>query len=98
MRVPFRLRRRPAHPGAAAALLLMTDSAADLLALCARIGGTELPAIHTVMGGFVVRMHRESDQVYPKTIRLRALAPNLLLPVDAELVPALLPEEAEALV
>jgi tetratricopeptide (TPR) repeat protein len=96
MKVPFHLRRTTARP--ATALLLLTDSAQELLALCVRIGGPQLPVIHAVAGGFVVRLGQQSDQVYPQTIRLRSLACNLLVPVDADLVPALHGDEAEALV
>jgi tetratricopeptide (TPR) repeat protein len=96
MKVPFHLRHVPPRP--ATALLLLTDRAEELLALCARVGGAGFPAVHAVASGFVVRLGQESEGAYPSTIRLRCLAPNLLLPVDAELVPALLPDEAEALV
>jgi tetratricopeptide (TPR) repeat protein len=96
MKVPFHLRRTTRHP--AVALLLLDESVPELLALCAGLGGPELPAVHAVAGGFLVRLGRESDEAYPRTIRLRCLAPNLLLPADAELAPALLSDEAEALV
>lgn len=94
MKVPFSLRRVGTHP--AQALLLLSDQAADLLALCARL--RRWPAIHAVAGGFLVRLPQPSDVPQPHTIRLRALCPNLLVPVDAELSPALLADEAEALV
>jgi hypothetical protein len=96
MKVPFRLRRIPAQP--ATALLLIEENVEALLALCVRLGGAQWPFIHAVAGGFVVRLPRESDEFHPKTIRLRGLSRGLLLPADAELVPALLPDEAEALV
>ena len=52
MRIPFHLRRTLPRP--AEALLLPAESVAELLALCARLGGDRLPAIHAVAGGFLV--------------------------------------------
>jgi tetratricopeptide (TPR) repeat protein len=70
----------------------------ELLHLCARIGGPSLPAVHSVVGGFLVRLPWPSDDAFPGVIRLRALSPNLFAPVDARLIPALLNDEAGALV
>ncbi len=96
MRIPFHLRRTPPHP--ADALLLPAENVAELLALCARLGGDRLPIIHAVAGGFLIKLFAPSDQPHPNTIRLRALARDLFIPADADLVPALLPDEALALV
>jgi tetratricopeptide (TPR) repeat protein len=57
-----------------------------------------LPPIHAVAGGFLVKLGRPTVAVFPGTIRLRSRTANLFLPVDAELVPALLDDEAAGLV
>jgi tetratricopeptide (TPR) repeat protein len=94
MKSPLRLRRTTPRP--AAALYLPGDAAA-LLRLCARISASSLPAVHAVAGGFVVRLPAPSEEAWPGAVRLRSLANNLLLPVDANLTPALLDDEAAAL-
>jgi hypothetical protein len=91
LKVPFHLRRRPdSEP--AAAVLLCTHATHELLALCARLGGR--PRIHVVADGFLVKLARSTREPIPGVIRLRALADNLFLPVDADLTPALLDAEA----
>jgi tetratricopeptide (TPR) repeat protein len=95
MRVPFQLRRGESRP--AAALLVPGDVEAVLRA-CARLGRAAWPAIHAVAGGFLVRLQAASEEPFPGAIRLRALAANLFVPADADLSPALLEDEAKALV
>lgn len=106
MKVPFILHKTD-RPGAVTAVLLLSESPAELLALCARIAAEApeaarewpaLPPIHTVAGGFLVKLGRPVAAVFPGTIRLRSLAANLFLPADAELVPPLLSDEAAGLV
>lgn len=96
MKVPFRLRRLP-HAAPADGLLLESADAARLLDLCARLGGL-WPAVYSVAGGFVVALAMPTKRRFPGVIRLRRLAANLYVPVDAALVPALLRDEAEGLV
>ncbi len=97
MNTPFRLRKTEA-PGAVAGLLLVSDRAADLLALIAAVGFDRPPNAYAVSGGFLLKLAARPAVPYPNTIRLRALAADLFLPADAELVPALLPDEAAGLV
>ncbi len=93
MKVAFHLRRRP-EPAPAAAVLLETDRAEAVLGLLAGPGPAGL--IHRVAGGFLVEV---GDGARPPlgAIRLRRLAEGLYLPVDADLVPSLLDDEAEGL-
>src|SRR5262249_47991097 len=81
----------------AVALLLPSPDPAAALALCARLGADPLPAIHAVADGFLLRLRQPTTHAYPGVIRLRALADNLLLPVDADLSPALRDDEASGL-
>src|SRR5213596_901195 len=97
MKVPFRLRRRPTS-APAAALLLPSHAAVALVRLCARLGGAELPHVFAVADGFLVKLPRPVETAPPGVVRLRALAADLWVPADAELVPALLDDEAAALV
>src|SRR6266404_2356622 len=97
MNVPYQLRPlTTAEP--AIALLLPGRRAEGVLRLCAALGLDPLPAIHRVAGGFLVKLPQALDTPLAGVIRLRALSADLLLPVDAELVPPLLPDEASALV
>src|SRR5947209_1453811 len=109
MQVPFRL-RKTSRAAPAAGLLLLSEDVADLLALCARLGpggagagGTSggpgaLPPVYPVPGGFVVQPRGAVPAALPGVVRLHTLAPNLYLPVDSELVPGLLADEAAGLV
>jgi tetratricopeptide (TPR) repeat protein len=106
MKVPFSLHKTD-RPGPATALLLLSEQAAELLGLCARIAADvpetarewpALPPIHAVPGGFLVKLGRPVAAVFPGTIRLRSLSANLFLPFDAELAPSLLDDEAAGLV
>ena len=93
MKVAFHLRRRPS-PEPASAVLLETDGVEALLDLASRLGLDRSPPIHRVSGGFLLKL---GEGVEPPAgpIRLRRLAENLYLPVDADLVPALLDDEAK---
>ena len=95
MKVAFHLRRR-SEAAAPSAVLLESDGVGSLLDLAARLGRQGPPAVYRVSGGFLLVL---GDRVEPPVgpIRLRALAENLYLPVDADLVPALLDDEARGL-
>jgi tetratricopeptide (TPR) repeat protein len=98
MKTPWTLRKTDAIE-LATGLLLFTEDAAELLNLCVAVGSNAAsPTIHTVAGGFVVRLAQPLVQVIPGAIRLRQLTANLFLPVDAALCPGLFPDEAAALV
>jgi tetratricopeptide (TPR) repeat protein len=97
MNVPFHLRRRP-ESSPAVALYWPEPDAAGLLVLCARLGLDPSGRIHAVSGGFLVKLDAPTARPIPGAIRLRNLSASLFLPVDADLVPALLDDEAGALV
>ena len=95
MEVPFRLARRATAPAADAVLLFAAD-AGPLAAACARLGA--LPEVFPVVrGGFLLVPRAAEARPVPGSIRLRRLAGDLFVPADADLVPALLPEEAAGL-
>jgi tetratricopeptide (TPR) repeat protein len=96
MNVPLHLSRLPAA-APAEGLLLYSDAAADVLDLCARLGADPLPRIHAVADGFLLQLPAPVAGCFPRTVRLRRAAPNVWVPADAELVPALLDDEANAL-
>jgi tetratricopeptide (TPR) repeat protein len=88
--VPFRLTRREV-PAAADAGLLCAGGFGPLAAACARLGGDALPAVFAVRGGFLTVPR---GGVLPHgVVRLRRVAGDLFVPADADLVPALLPDE-----
>lgn len=97
MKVAFQLRRR-AEVAPVTALLLPSHRAADLLDLLERVTADPLPRIHCVADGFLLKLPRPTEAAVPGAIRLRALAGDLLLPADADLIPPLLEDEAAALV
>jgi tetratricopeptide (TPR) repeat protein len=78
--------------------LLPSFDVSRLLDLCAVVGSAPLPDIYHVADGFLLKVHQPTEAVYPGAIRLRGLADNLLVPADAELVPALHDDEARGLV
>ncbi len=97
MEVPFRLTLREV-PAAVEAFLLFAGDPAPLAAACAALGGEELPSVFAVRGGFlVVPAAGLGTRAIPGAIRLRRLAGDLFIPADADLIPALLSEEAAAL-
>jgi hypothetical protein len=97
MKTPFHLQRRP-HAEPATALLLLSHKPEDLLQLCACLGLDPLPPTYSVTDGFLVRLPQPTTQSFVGALKLRNLANNLLLPTDGDLVPALLEDEAAALV
>jgi tetratricopeptide (TPR) repeat protein len=96
MKIPLHLRRRPANQTAIALLLEGADSSVVLHA-CARLGLDPSGRVFAVEGGLVLKLDRPLRSAFPGAVRLRALAGNLLVPVDAEPLPALLEDEAEGL-
>jgi hypothetical protein len=97
MKVPFRLRRCPAGHSAIALFVPRRD-AADVLRLCSMLGIDPAGRVFDIAGGFLVKLDDPLRGPAPGAVRLRALADNLYLPVDADLVPALLDDEAAGLV
>ncbi len=102
MKTPFSLRLAgSAATEPASGLLLLSSDPADVLSLLAQIGplaGGSPPTIHEVAGGFLIRLPQSVTHLFPGVVRLRQRAPNLFLPVAAELRPTLFPDEASALV
>ena len=100
MKVAFRLRRL-AEAAPATALLLLSHRPEDVLRLCAGLGCDPFPDVYSLADGFLLRFAPRAaiTQISCLTgvLRLRSLDDNVLLPVDAELVPALLEDEAQLL-
>ena len=100
MKMPFTLRKiKPTEP--ANALLLTSEDSGQLLRLCAAVAvdtssQTE-PVVYRVAGGYLLYLSGPTRSSYPGVLRLRERASNLLLPVDAELWPALFDDEARAM-
>jgi tetratricopeptide (TPR) repeat protein len=97
IQVPFRLRRRPGTEPVAALFVPSLEPGA-VLACCARLGLDPSGRIFDVAGGFLLELARPAADRAPGAIRLRALAPALYIPVDSELLPSLLADEANGLV
>ncbi len=97
MQVPFRLRKNVAST-AATGLLLPSADTNGLLALLASLGADPLPPVFAVGAGYLVKLAVPSERAVPGVVRLRSLAADLFLPVDAELLPTLFDDEAAALV
>ncbi len=97
VQVPFELRRRSAV-GSASALFLPTRDASVLLAVCTRLKIDPSGRVFDVAGGFLLKLERPTTHPVSGATRLRELAEDFYLPVDAELVPALLDDEAAGLV
>lgn len=97
MKVAYSLRPRPGREPAIA-LLLPGRDAGELFAVFAGLGLEEFPPVYATADGFLLKLPRPTETAVPGVIRLRGLSEQLLLPVDADLVPPLLPDEASALV
>ncbi len=96
MKLPFQLRKRETVEQAEALYLEGQDVAA-LLRLCEQLDGETWPRIYALSTGFLVQPKRLPPRFFPGAIRLRRLAENLYLPIDADLSPALLNDEAKEL-
>lgn len=97
MKVPLQLKRKSSLEPAVAALLLGTEPI-DAFRVCARIGLDPTGRLFAVEGGFVIKLEAPTSQPLAGLVRLRRSSTDLYVPVDAELVPALLDDEAEGLV
>src|SRR5205085_362470 len=97
VQVRFEVRRR-AGGAPAIALLVPNRDPAVVLAVSTRLGLDPSGRVHDVAGGFLLKLERPSTEPTPGAIRLRERTADFYLPVDAELVPALLDDEAIALV
>ena len=97
IQVPFQLRRRAAAEPAVA-LFVPTRDLVDLFAICGRLGLNPARPIFNVAGGLLLQLERPATQPMPGVIRLRELAPAFYLPADADLIPALLDDEAGGMV
>jgi len=95
--VAFRLSRRSwAEP--ATAIVVPSRQPSGLVAACSSLGCDPTGRVFDLAGGFLVELERPTTERMPGSLRLRALAAALYVPVDAELVPALLDDEARGLV
>jgi hypothetical protein len=97
MKVSLRLRRH-AESAPATALFLPTQDVGELLSVCSRLGHDALPPVHFVAQGFLVKLPGPTQRKHAGAIALRALARDLFIPTDAELIPPLLDDEAGGLV
>jgi hypothetical protein len=70
----------------------------ELLNLCSGLGPDALPPVHFVAEGFLVKLPGPTQRKHAGAIPLRALARDLFIPADAELIPPLLDDEAGGLV
>ena len=95
--VPFRLRRR-ATAQRTVALYIATREPASLVAICEYLGLDPSRRVFDVADGYLIRLESPSTQLVPGAIRLRELTAAFYVPVDADLIPALLDDEAAGLV
>jgi len=96
VRVPFHLLRHD-RPEACAGLLLFSANIDELLRVCGHLGADPLPPIFPVEGGFLILRDEPPFVPAAHMLRLRRLAENGYLPLDADLTPELLPDEAAVL-
>ena len=97
IRVPLRLRRQ-SRAAPAEALYVPGRSPAELLSICAAMDLDPSGRVFAVAGGFVLVLPQPVAGCVAGTIRLKELSAGLYLPADAELVPALLEDEAAGVV
>ena len=97
IQVPFHLRHRSLTEPAVA-LLVPSRGPRVLLECCSRLGLDPYGRTFDVAGGFLLELERPAAGPMPGAIRLRAVARALYVPVDAELFPSLLDDEASGLV
>src|SRR5687768_7936924 len=77
-----------------AAWFLPGHDTAALLDGLARCGLEPLPRVYRTAEGFLVRPDVASPWDFPGGMRLGEVAQGIFAPLDAELAPALLPDEA----
>lgn len=92
MKVPFRLVPRPS-PEPAVAAIFPGGRVVDAIETCTRRGLSPWGRLFATADGPLVKFGSRVDGPIPGAIRLRALADDLLIPVDADLLPALLDDE-----
>jgi len=90
--------RRHGSVAAATALYIPSRDLNVLFAHCGRLGLDPTGRLFDVAGGFLLELPAPSIDPAPGAVRLRALHRWLYLPVDSELVPGLLDDEASGLV
>lgn len=96
MKVPFHLRRQEST-GPTTGLLVSGRDTTQVVEAIVQLG-LPLPEVYAIPEGFLIRWREPIENHPPGLLRLRELAPHLFLPVDAELIPGLLDDEAAALV
>jgi len=93
MSVPVQVRRQEASQDADA-LFVPGDDAQAVLQLLVHLGLEPSPRLYRVAQGVLVKLDVPLRGAVPGALRLRALGPNLFLPADARVLPALLQDEA----
>ncbi|MFO0956135.1 MAG: hypothetical protein U0800_01570 [Isosphaeraceae bacterium] len=96
MKVPIRLVRRP-RSGSATAAHFPPSQARAAIEACTRLGQSPWGRIHATADGLLVKFASRVDGPIPGAVRLQALADDLFIPIDAELLPALLDDEMRGL-
>lgn len=71
--------------------------AATLLDGLSELGLEPLPRVHQLANGFLVRLDAPAPRAFAGAVRLGEIAGNVYAPLDAELTPALLPDEVRGL-
>ncbi len=89
--------RPSAGPADGTAVLLPSRNIGELLSFHAQLGQGDVSAIHDTAAGWLVRLSGRAGVVPPCAVRLKEVAANLLIPIDADLLPPLTPEEAKIL-
>jgi tetratricopeptide (TPR) repeat protein len=97
IQVPFQLRRRSTAEAAEAVLIPSRDPRV-LVEYCASLDLDPRGRAFEIAGGFLLELERPSTDPMPGAVRLRSVAKALYVPVDAELLPSLLSDEASGLV
>ncbi|MGF1580419.1 MAG: tetratricopeptide repeat protein [Gemmataceae bacterium] len=97
MKIPLRLAHSPTRKPTAALLLPKWDTE-ELFRVCERFPSNRFPDVYATADGFLVYLPESTLASAPGLIRLAEVTKYLLLPIDADLVPTLEPDEAEGLV
>jgi tetratricopeptide (TPR) repeat protein len=97
MKCPFEIHRRPSAR-LADAFLFPSHDAEPLLSLCAELDLDPDGRAFAVATGLLLSLDQPTGAACAEALRLIRLAKNLYIPVDADLAPALLDDEAEGLV
>jgi tetratricopeptide (TPR) repeat protein len=97
MRVPLRVKARTERC-ATVALFLPSEQPGELFRSLSRLGWQRARSVYRLAEGYLITAAAPLETPPPGLIPLRAFAENLLLPIDADLVPSLLDDEAKGLV